>query len=200
MMTAAMTSSSRPTRDRRIADRQLRELQHARPAPASAARQRVDRPACVRSIAHAAQPRRPLVRSDGEQVPAEPRVAQRERDDDRERDASSRCPTAAASPRPSCAVRSRSFSQVIGASIRRSSASPFAAPRTSSIVPSVTMNGTTRSRVMSRPLIAPHSAPAATRAERGRQRTGALPQQQRDHDRAQRDDRSDRQIDAARRR
>ena len=48
-------------------------------------------------------------------------------------------------PRPSRTVLTRSFSHVIGASIRRSSASPFAAPRTSSIVPSVTMNGTTRS-------------------------------------------------------
>ena len=71
-------------------------------------------------------------------------------------------PDGSSSPLPSCAVRSRSFSHVIGASIRRSSARPFAAPRTSSIVPSVTMNGTTRSRVISRPLIAPHSAPAAT--------------------------------------
>src|SRR5437773_1994416 len=47
-------------------------------------------------------------------------------------------------PPPRACVRSRSFSQVTGASIRRSSARPFAAPRTSSIIPRVTMNGTTR--------------------------------------------------------
>ena len=40
---------------------------------------------------------------------------------------------------------------MIGASMRRSSARPFAAPRTSSMVPSVTMNGTTWSLVISRP-------------------------------------------------
>ena len=64
--------------DRRIADREPRELQHAghaRRAPPPACRPRP----CVRSIAHAAQPRRPLVRSDREQVPAEARVARARR-------------------------------------------------------------------------------------------------------------------------
>src|SRR6516162_4067785 len=66
------------------------------------------------------------------------------------------------SPLPSCAVRSRLFSHVIGASTRRSSARPFAAPRASSIVPSVTMNGTTRSCVIKRPFTAPQAAAAPT--------------------------------------
>ena len=60
--------------------------------------------------------------------------------------------------------RSRLFSQVIGASTRRSSATPFAIPRTISIVPSVTMKGTTRRRVMSSPLTSPQAAAAATPA------------------------------------
>ena len=71
-------------RDRRIADRQLRELQQpgeARRARPTACR----RCTCVRAIAHAAQPRHPLVRSDREQVPAEPRVAQHAGDDERQR-------------------------------------------------------------------------------------------------------------------
>ena len=58
-------------------------------------------------------------------------------------------------------TRSRSFSQVVGASIRRSSPRPFAAPRMTSIVPSVTMNGTTRSWVINTPLISPQSAAVA---------------------------------------
>ena len=53
-----------------------------------------------------------------------------------------------------------SFSQVVGASSRRSPDRPLAVPRTSSIMPSVTMNGTTRRRVMSRPLTRPQIAPA----------------------------------------
>ena len=72
-------------------------------------------------------------------------------------------------------VRSRSFSHVAGASMRRSSARPLAAPRTSSIVPSVTMNGTTWSRVISRPLSAPHSAPAATPPSGARSRRRRRP-------------------------
>ena len=80
------------------------------------------------------------------------------------------------------AVRSRSFSQVIGASMRRSSASPFAAPRTISIVPSVTMKGTTLSRVMRTPLMKPHRA-AAGHAGGGRgQRRELRAQHQRDDD------------------
>ncbi len=55
-------------------------------------------------------------------------------------------------------TRSRSFNHVAGASIRRSSPSPFAAPRITSIVPSVTINGTTRSCVISTPLMRPHRA------------------------------------------
>ena len=70
-------------------------------------------------------------------------------------------PDGSSRPLPSRTVRSRPFSHVIGASSRRSSASPFAAPRTSSIVPSVMMNGTTRRPVTSTPLIRPHAAPAA---------------------------------------
>ena len=70
-------------------------------------------------------------------------------------------PVGSQNPLPSRTVRSRLFSHVTGASIRRSSARPLAAPRTRSIVPSVTMNGTTRSWVTSRPLTTPHTAPAA---------------------------------------
>ena len=53
------------------------------------------------------------------------------------------------------------FSHVSGASSRRSPASPLAPPRTSSIVPSVMMNGTTRRPVTRTPFITPHAAPAA---------------------------------------
>ena len=109
-------------------------------------------------------------------------------------------PVGSHSPLPSRAVRSRLFSQVTGASIRRSSARPFAAPRTRSIVPSVTMNGTTRSWVTSSPLTRPQSGPggealaaAATAGPCVRSVTAV-------DDRAQRDDRSDRQVDASRRR
>ena len=96
------------------------------------------------------------------------------------------------------AMRSRSFSQVIGASTRRSSARPFAAPRTISIVPSVTMKGTTRSRVIRTPLTRPQSAPPRRR-RRARRRPARRhrSQQQRDHDGGERDDRADGEIDAA---
>ena len=70
-------------------------------------------------------------------------------------------PHGSSTPLPSRTVRSMLFSQVSGASSRRSSARPLAPPRTSSIVPSVMMNGTTRRPVMSTPFINPHTAPAA---------------------------------------
>ena len=93
-------------------------------------------------------------------------------------------------------ARSRSFSHVCGASMRRSSAKPFAAPRTRIIVPSVTMKGTTRRPVTRRPLTTPHSAAATTPASAAS--SGDHPaEQQCDHHGRQRDDRADRQIDAA---
>ena len=69
MITAAITSSSSPIGDRRIADRQARELQHAGDA-GERGRQRVDED-LGRDDGDAAQPRGPLVRADREQVPAE---------------------------------------------------------------------------------------------------------------------------------
>ncbi len=57
---------------------------------------------------------------------------------------------------------STSFNQVSGASIFCSRESPLAAPRTTSMVPSVTMNGTTRSRVTRAPFASPQSAHTAT--------------------------------------
>ena len=76
-------------------------------------------------------------------------------------------PIGTPNPAPPRAVRSSSLSHVSGASTRRSSAMPFAAPRTSSIVPSVTMKGTTFRRVISRPLTRPQTAaaPSAPSAE-----------------------------------
>ena len=185
--------------DRRIADRQLRELQHA--GERRQARRRAAYTAIlVRAIAHAAQARRALVRADREQVAAEARVAQGQRDDQRRARRSARCRTAAAArgrSAPSAADRSATSS---APRCRRSSDSPLAAPRTSSIVPSVTMNGTTRSCVISTPLTSAADR-AARRRRRARRRARrcarVVTQQQRDDDRAQRDDRSDRQIDSA---
>ena len=94
--------------------------------------------------------------------------------------------------------RNRLFNHVIGASTRRSSAAPFASPRTISIVPSVTMNGTTWRRVMRRPFTRPQAAAAATPLKPRDGRRRAVPQQDRDHDRRERDDRAHRQVDAAR--
>ena len=136
--------------------------------PASArqrAGERVDRNLGARD-AHAAQARRPLARADGEQVAAEARVCAGVNATATASAAVSQMPDGTSSPRPFCAVRSRSFSHVAGASSRRSPDSPLAAPRTSSIVPSVTMNGTTRSCVTSTPFSAPQAAPAATRTKR----------------------------------
>ena len=145
-------------RDCRIADRQARELHHAR-KPRERAGNRIHRDLAPLD-ADAAQPRRALVRADGEQVAAEARVLQRDRDQNSEQD-DDPDPHGSSRPLPSRTVRSMLFSQVIGASSRRSSASPLAPPRTSSMVPSVMMNGTTRRPVMSTPFISPHTAPAA---------------------------------------
>ncbi len=106
-------------------------------------------------------------------------------------------PHGSSRPLPSRTVRSSPLSQVIGASIRRSSARPFAAPRTSSMVPSVMMNGTTRRPVISTPFTSPHAAPAAT-ARCGEDRPRTVAEKLRDHNGAQRDDRSHRQIDPPR--
>ena len=57
------------------------------------------------------------------------------------RSATSQMPAGTMKPRPGSSVRSRSFSHVAGASSRRSPDSPFAVPRTSSIIPRVTMKG-----------------------------------------------------------
>ena len=76
-------------------------------------------------------------------------------------------------------------------------ARPLAAPRTTSIVPSVTMNGTTSSRVMSRPLTRPQAAPTAMPASAARSGLPPALQAPGDHDGPQGDDRSDRQVDPA---
>ena len=166
--------------DRRIADREPRELQHAG-EPGEHGRQRVDLQACAarsarRTGARSARSSR-WRRDDGRIACSRARRRRQARGRP-----SARSRSAGRASLPSRAVRSRSFSQVIGASIRRSSARPFAAPRTSSIVPSVTMNGTTRRRVIRSPLTAPHIAAAATRAESRNGRIVLRTQEQRDHD------------------
>ena len=108
-------------------------------------------------------------------------------------------PHGSSRPLPSRTVRSSPLSQVIGASSRRSSARPFAAPRTSSIVPSVMMNGTTRRPVMSTPFISPHDGagrqprrPRRRRATSRHEETCAITTV------LERDDRAHGQIDPAR--
>ena len=143
--------------DGRVADRQARELEHAR----HAGKRRGDRvDGDFRALdRHAAEPRRPLIGTNGEEMTAESRVLKHDRDGERE---NRNKPDAAGykNPRPGSSVRSKSFSQVAGASRRRSPERPFAVPRTSNIMPSVTMKGTTLSLVMRRPLMSPQTAPA----------------------------------------
>ena len=102
--------------DRRIADRQLRELQKAgerRRAPPRSCRPR----SWCASMRDAAQPRRALVRTDREQVPAEARVAQRERRRRARARTPARCPAAAeARRRPRACAADRSATS-IGASM-----------------------------------------------------------------------------------
>ena len=94
--------------------------------------------------------------------------------------------------------RNRLFNHVIGASTRRSSAAPFASPRTISIVPSVTMNGTTLETGDEETVHQAARGGRSDAAQAGDGRGRALPQQDGDHDRRERDDRAHRQVDAAR--
>ncbi len=127
---------------RRIAHRELRELQHSGAAGQGRGRG-VDRD-LPPLYGHTAQARRPLVRADGEELAPESRVAQSTADDhERQRNDYHQIPSGATLPLPTWVVRSRSLSHVIGASTLCSSARPFAAPRTRSIIPRVTMKGTT---------------------------------------------------------
>ena len=80
-------------------------------------------------------------------------------------------PDGSRQPAPARA-RSRSFSQVDGASIRRSSASPLAAPRTRIIVPERDDERHDPEPVMRTPLTRPQTAAAAIAGERGGERAG----------------------------
>ena len=84
-----------------------------------------------------------------------------------------------------------------GASTFCSPARYFASPRATPMLPSVTMNGTMRSRVMSRPLIAPSAPHAATPPSTALSVPAPSAQQHGAHHRRQRDRRADRQVDAA---
>ena len=145
-----------------IADRQPRELHQAGDAGEQAA-QHVDRQLHARD-GDAAQARRLLVRADGEHVAPEARVQQQRAHGGGEQEQQ---PHAGREHHPltrrsTCGRRaSSSLSHDLGASIFWSRATPLATPRTSSIVPSVTMNGTTLSRVTRKPLSAPQPTPAA---------------------------------------
>ena len=80
----------------------------------------------------------------------------------------------------------------------RPSVNSSAAPRAMLIVPSVTMNGGRPPQLISAPLTRPQREPGGERQrQRHRHRVTAL-QRGAEHDAGQRDDRSDREVDAAR--
>ena len=148
-----------------IADGQAGELHQAGDAGEEAA-QDVDRQLDP-GDRDAAEARGLLVRADGEDVAAEARVEQQAPTAKASRN-SSQTPGGKSIQSRAAGRRARSsLSQEAGASIFWSWARPLATPRTTSIVPSVTMKGTTRRRVTSRPLSAPQATPAAMPRQRG---------------------------------
>ena len=160
MTTAAMMLSSRPDGAGRVAHRQPRELHQARRC------RRTRRPGRRPRASPAPRGRRTgarPARSSRRRTRAA-RGACRAAARPRRRPAGTAATRRAGTPSTPDAAGSRassSLSQEVGASIFWSCASPLATPRTTSMVPRVTMNGTTLSRVTSAPLSAPQPTPAA---------------------------------------
>ena len=140
--------------DGRVADRQPRELEDA-------ATRQAPRRSCRRRLSRARPPRRRASpsarwnqwRTDAGQIAC----MKHDRDGERENRNKPDAP-GAQNPRPvraSEASRSARWRVLRGGARRREPV-----PRTSNIMPSVTMKGTTLSLVMRRPLMNPHTAPA----------------------------------------